>query len=155
MRYIVVCTLFFGCLFGGTSISVYQPADTLHQYRAPSRRWLPIKNTLGNTEYTEEFVMNIVSLTLSNTIYESSKIHPPKADEFEKAGFTPVAARWLTPPGGGRGESMECILDWVLTLVSDRLVLGHMVRFHIREGLYEIGRINVTSMNPLGRFTVN
>ncbi len=51
----------------------------------------PTKDTLENIEDTEEFVINIVSLALSNKMHESSKNHPPEADEFEKAGLTPAA----------------------------------------------------------------
>ena len=50
----------------------------------------PSKDTLSNVEETGEFVINIVSLSLSNSMYESSKSHPPEADEFEKAGLTPA-----------------------------------------------------------------
>ncbi len=48
------------------------------------------KDTLSNIEDTGEFVVNIVSLYLSNTMFESSKNHPPEADEFEKAGLDPL-----------------------------------------------------------------
>ncbi len=48
------------------------------------------KHTLSNIEETGEFVVNIVSLYLSNTMFESSKNHPPEADEFEKAGLDPL-----------------------------------------------------------------
>src|SRR5215217_8364810 len=41
----------------------------------------PAKDTLSNVEETEQFVVNIVSLSLSNTMYESSKNHPSEADE--------------------------------------------------------------------------
>jgi len=36
------------------------------------------KDTLSNIEETEELVVNIVSLSLSNTMHESSKSHPPE-----------------------------------------------------------------------------
>ena len=51
------------------------------------------KDTLSNIEETGEFVVNIVSLSLSNTMHESSKSHPPEADEFEKAGLTSAPVR--------------------------------------------------------------
>jgi flavin reductase (DIM6/NTAB) family NADH-FMN oxidoreductase RutF len=46
------------------------------------------KDTLSNVEEMGEFVVNIVSLSLSNTMHESSKNHPPEADEFERADLT-------------------------------------------------------------------
>jgi len=111
---------------------------------------------LSNVEDTEEFVINIVSLSLSNTMYESSKNHPPEADEFEKAGLTPASCEVVNAPRVEEaGVSMECILDRILTLGSDHLVLGRMVRFHVRDELYDNGRINVARLNPLGRLAGN
>ena len=116
----------------------------------------PAKDTLSNVEETEQFVVNIVSLSLSNTMYESSKNHPSEADEFEKAGLTPASCEVVYAPRVEEaGVSMECILDRILTLGSDHLVLGRMVRFHVRDELYDNGRINVARLNPLGRLAGN
>jgi flavin reductase (DIM6/NTAB) family NADH-FMN oxidoreductase RutF len=56
------------------------------------------KDTLTNIEETGEFVINIVSLPLSNTMHESSRNHPPEADEFEKAGLTPAPCEVVAAP---------------------------------------------------------
>ena len=111
------------------------------------------KDTLSNIEETGEFVVNIVSLSLSNTMFESSKNHPPKADEFEKAGLTPAPCEAVGAPRVEEaGVSMECLLDRVLPLGTDHLVIGRMVRFHVRDELYEDnGRIDVAGLDPLGR----
>jgi len=111
---------------------------------------------LSNVEETEQFVVNIVSLSLSNTMYESSKNHPSEADEFEKTGLTPASCEVVNAPRVEEaGVSMECILDRILALGSDHLVLGRMVRFHVRDELYDNGRINVARLNPLGRLAGN
>ena len=114
------------------------------------------KDTLENIEQTEEFVINIVSLSLSNTMHESSKSHPPEADEFEKAGLTAATCEVVKAPRVGEaGVSMECLLDRVLPLGSDHLVIGRMVRFHVRDELYHNGRIDVAGLDPLGRLAGN
>jgi flavin reductase (DIM6/NTAB) family NADH-FMN oxidoreductase RutF len=114
------------------------------------------KDTLDNIEGTEEFVINIVSLALSNKMHESSKNHPPEADEFEKAGLSPAACEVVNAPRVEEaGVSMECLLDRVLSLGSDHLVIGRMVRFHVRDELYKDGRIDVAALDPLGRLTGN
>ena len=116
----------------------------------------PAKDTLDNIEETGEFVINIVSLPLSNTMYESSKNHPPEADEFEKAGLTPAPCEVVGAPRVGEaGVSMECLLDWVLPLGTDHLIIGRMVRFHVKDELYDNGRINVAKLRPLGRLAGN
>lgn len=111
------------------------------------------KDTLANIEATGEFVINIVSVPLSNAMHESSGSHPPDADEFEKAGLTPAPCEVVEAPRVGEaGVSMECVLDRVLELGSDHLVIGRMVRFHVRDELYtENGRIDVAKLQPLGR----
>jgi flavin reductase (DIM6/NTAB) family NADH-FMN oxidoreductase RutF len=111
------------------------------------------KDTLSNVEETGEFVVNIVSLSLSNTMFESSKNHPPEADEFEKAGLTPAPCEVVGAPRVEEaGVSMECLLDQVLPLGTDHLVIGRMVRFHVRDELYgDNGRIDVAGLDPLGR----
>jgi flavin reductase (DIM6/NTAB) family NADH-FMN oxidoreductase RutF len=114
------------------------------------------KDTLSNIEETGEFVINIVSLPLSNTMHESSKNHPPEADEFEKAGLTPAICEVVGAPRVEEaGVSMECLLDRVLPLGTDQLVIGRMVRFHVRDELYENGRIDVAKLQPLGRLAGN
>jgi flavin reductase (DIM6/NTAB) family NADH-FMN oxidoreductase RutF len=51
---------------------------------------------------------------------------------------------------------MECVLDRVLPLGTDHLVIGRMVRFHVRDELYgENGRIDVPGLDPLGRLAGN
>jgi flavin reductase (DIM6/NTAB) family NADH-FMN oxidoreductase RutF len=114
------------------------------------------KDTLSNIEETEEFVINIVSLALSNMMYESSKNHPSEADEFEKAGLTPAPCEVVKVPRVGEaGVSMECVLERVLPLGTDHLIIGEMVRFHLRDELYEDGRIDIVTLNPLGRLAGN
>ena len=114
------------------------------------------KDTLSNIEETGEFVINIVSLALSNMMYESSKNHPPEADEFEKAGLTPARCEVVKVPRVEEaGASMECVLERTLSLGTDHLVIGEMVRFHLRDELYENGRIDIAALNPLGRLAGN
>jgi flavin reductase (DIM6/NTAB) family NADH-FMN oxidoreductase RutF len=130
-------------------ISVGPPPETEGGERAT-------KDTLSNIEVTGEFVINIVSLSLSNTMHESSKNHPPEADEFRKAGLTPAPCQVIRAPRVGEaGVSMECLLDRILDLGSDHLVIGRMVRFHVKDELYEDGRIDVAGLDPLGRLAGN
>jgi flavin reductase (DIM6/NTAB) family NADH-FMN oxidoreductase RutF len=110
------------------------------------------KDTLNNIAETEEFVINIVSLPLSNAMHESSRNHPPEADEFEKAGLTPAECEVLSAPRVEEAAvSMECVLHRVLQLGTDHLLIGRMVRFHVRDELYDNGRIDVAKLRPLGR----
>jgi flavin reductase (DIM6/NTAB) family NADH-FMN oxidoreductase RutF len=114
------------------------------------------KDTLSNILEMGEFVINIVSLSLSNAMYESSGTHPPEADEFEKASLTPAPCEVVTAPRVEEAAvSMECVLDRVLELGTDHLIIGRVVRFHVRDELYENGRIDVAKLQPLGRLAGN
>ncbi len=50
---------------------------------------------------------------------------------------------------------MERLLDRILSLSTDHLIVGRMVRFHVRDELYENGRIDVPRPQPLGRLAGN
>ncbi len=115
------------------------------------------KDTLRNIEETGEFVVNVVSFALSNAMHESSKDHPPGADEFVEAGLTAAPCEVVKVPRVGEASvSMECKLDRVVPIGADNLVLGRMVRFHIRDELYGgTGRIDVAGLDPLGRLAGN
>ena len=93
-------------------------------------------------------------MPLSNAMHESSMNHPPEADEFEKAGLTPAGCEVVGAPRVEEAAvSMECVLERVLKLGTDHLVIGKMVRFHVREELYENGRIDIAKRTiRVGRF---
>jgi flavin reductase (DIM6/NTAB) family NADH-FMN oxidoreductase RutF len=76
--------------------------------------------------------------------------------EFERAGLTPAPCEVVTAPRVKEAAvSMECFLDRVLELGTDHLIIGRMVRFHVRDELYESGRIDVAKLQPLGRLAGN
>ena len=94
------------------------------------------KDTLSNVEETGEFVVNIVSLSLSNTTQESSKNHPPEADELERTGLTSTPCEIAGAPRVEEADvRMECTLERVLPLGTDHLVIGRMVRFYVKDEL--------------------
>ncbi len=102
-------------------------------------------------------MVNVVSLSLSNAMHESSKDHPPGADEFEAAGLTAAPCEVVKAPRVGEAAvSIECVLNRVVPIGTDHLVLGRVVRFHVRDELYGgTGRIDVTGLDPLGRLAGN
>lgn len=48
---------------------------------------------------------------------------------------------------------MECQLKQIMTLGSDHLVIGRMVRYHINDDYY-LGnyKVDLEKLQPLGRF---
>ncbi|MDH5184498.1 MAG: flavin reductase family protein [Gammaproteobacteria bacterium] len=114
------------------------------------------KDTLTNLRESQEFVINIVSLSLANAMHETAINHPPEVDEFVRAGVTPAACEAVTTPRVAEAKiSMECTVEHMLRLGSDYLVVGRMQRFHIEDALIKNGRIDLKALNPLGRLAGN
>lgn len=114
------------------------------------------KDTLTNMRETEEFVVNMVSLTLANAMYETSHNHAPEVDEFERAGVTPADCVVVKTPRVAEARiSMECTVEHILALGSDHLVIGRMHRYHVQDALISKGRIDQVALDPLGRMAGN
>ncbi len=114
------------------------------------------KDTLRNILATREFVVNIVSEEFVARMNATAAQVGPEVDEFELSGLTPIASELIRPPRVAESHiHMECRLLQVVT-VSDQpgggsLVLGEVLRFHVREGLVENFRIDPDKLRAVGR----
>lgn len=115
------------------------------------------KDTLLNIEVTGEFVVNIVSEELAAQMNMTSAEAPPEVDEFTLSGLTPLASELVRPPRVAESKvHMECRLRQIIR-VSDKpgggnLVLGDVLRFHVREELLlDSLKIDPDTLNAIGR----
>lgn len=116
----------------------------------------PQKDTLKNIRDTGEMVVNVVSMDLANSMHESSQSHAPESDEFAAANLTPAKCEVVKAPRVQEALiSSECEVQQILPVGGDHLILGKVVRFHIRDDLYENGRIDLEALDPLGRLAGN
>jgi flavin reductase (DIM6/NTAB) family NADH-FMN oxidoreductase RutF len=116
----------------------------------------PQKDTLKNIQDTAEFVINVVSMELANSMHESSLGHAPDADEFAAANLTPAECEVVKAPRVEEALiSSECAVEQIIPVGGDHLVLGRIVRFHIRADIYKDGRVDLESLDPLGRLAGN
>ena len=114
------------------------------------------KDTLTNLRETQEFVINMVSVSLANAMHETAVNHSPDVDEFVRAGVTPAACEVVNIPRVAEAKiSMECTVEHMLKLGSDYLVVGRMQRYHIEDNLISNGRIDLQALDPLGRMAGN
>jgi len=114
------------------------------------------KDTLTNLRESQEFVINIVSLSLANAMHETAINYPPDVDEFERAGVTPAPCVVVNTPRVAEARiSMECTVEHMLRLGSDYLVIGRMHRYHVEDTLLSNGRIDIQGLDPLGRLAGN
>jgi flavin reductase (DIM6/NTAB) family NADH-FMN oxidoreductase RutF len=120
-----------------------------------SRRGKP-KDTLSNIRETAEFVVNVVDERLAEQMNLASGDYPPEVDEFDVTGLTPVPSDLVSPPRVKESPiQMECRLFRVLDVGeppnTTGLVLGEIVRFHLRDDLYQDGHVDPEMFAPLGR----
>jgi flavin reductase (DIM6/NTAB) family NADH-FMN oxidoreductase RutF len=118
------------------------------------------KDTLFNVEETGEFVINVVSDAISAAANASSAEVPPEVDEFVLSGLTPVPSQVVRPPRVAESPAqMECKLLQVIytghALASGVIVLGEVVRFHLRKELVEDFRVDPAELDAVGRMAGN
>jgi flavin reductase (DIM6/NTAB) family NADH-FMN oxidoreductase RutF len=115
------------------------------------------KDTLLNIEETGEYVVNVVSEDIVAQMNQTAAEFPREVNEFEEAGLTPSSSIIVKPPRVLESPlSMECKLQQVIpvgdgAVGSGFVVLGTVVRFHIREDLYSAGRIDTLGLKPVSR----
>ena len=118
------------------------------------------KDTLRNVEETGEFVINVVSEAIAAAANASSAEVSPQVDEFVLSGLTPIASEAVRPPRVAESPAqMECKLLQIIYTghapSSGVIVLGEIVRFHVREDLVENFRVDPAGLDAVGRMAGN
>lgn len=129
------------------------------------------KDTLKNLQDTGEFVINIVSEELAEAMNITSGDWPPEVNEFEILQLTSLPSIDVKPPRvADAPAAMEAKVRQIVPVegTSSTLVLGEVVRFHLREGVLRpnglvdpllskpVARLGDTEYATIGRvFTMN
>lgn len=114
------------------------------------------KDTLKNVKATKEFVANIVSEEFASKMNQCSAEYPPNIDEFKESGLTPEPSTIVKPPLLKEAKvNMECKLIQLVEIGNKpggaTVVIGEVVYFHVREDVYQDGKIILNKLNPIGR----
>lgn len=115
------------------------------------------KDTLHNVRDTGELVVNAVSFSMARQMALASVEYPPEINEFEKAGFTPLASSVVRPYRVAESPAqLECRVREIITLGdkggAGHLVICDVVMLHINENvLDERGRIDPHKIDLVGR----
>ena len=117
------------------------------------------KDSVRNIQQTGEFTWNLVTDELATRMNQSSASVPPDDDEFELAGLTPLAGERIGAPRVGESPvTMECRLSEIVQLhgadrvpIDSWLVLGEVVRVHVRRDLLKDGVYQTAGARPILR----
>jgi flavin reductase (DIM6/NTAB) family NADH-FMN oxidoreductase RutF len=120
----------------------------------------PGKDTLRNVEETGEFVVNVVSESIAAAANATSAEVPPEVDEFQLSGLTAVPSLVVRPPRVAESPAqMECKLLQVIYTSHKPgggvIVLGQIVRFHVRADLVDNFRVDPAGLDAVGRMAGN
>jgi flavin reductase (DIM6/NTAB) family NADH-FMN oxidoreductase RutF len=118
------------------------------------------KDTLRNVEETGEFVVNIISEAMAAAANATAAEVPQEVDEFLLSGLTPIASETVRPARVAESPAqMECkVLQVIYTNRAPGggvIVLGEVLRFHLREDLFDDFRVDPTRLDAVGRMAGN
>jgi flavin reductase (DIM6/NTAB) family NADH-FMN oxidoreductase RutF len=114
------------------------------------------KDTLRNVRETREFVVNVVTYELRESMNSTSGEYDASVNEFELAKVTPQPSKIVRPPRVAESPvSFECklhqILDFAPRPTSSSLVIGQIVSIHISDAHLKDGRLDRNSLDLIGR----
>jgi flavin reductase (DIM6/NTAB) family NADH-FMN oxidoreductase RutF len=105
------------------------------------------KDTLRNAQETGEFVWNLATRDLAESMNATSASVPYETDEFALAGLTPEPSRLVAPPRVAESPvNFECKVTQIVQLEDHRkrpitswVVFGEVVAVHILRSLLKDG----------------
>jgi flavin reductase (DIM6/NTAB) family NADH-FMN oxidoreductase RutF len=114
------------------------------------------KDTLLNIEFSRDFVVNIVDEPLAKAMNQASAEYPSYVDEFKEVGLTPVKSELIRAPRVAESPvNMECTLKEILesgeAAAGGHIIIGEVVRAHIKDELWAGDQIEISKLNPIGR----
>ena len=113
-----------------------------------------LKDTAKNIAREKEFVVNIADLPLIEAVHRSAFEFPEAVSEIDVLNLATVPSKDVrTPRLAAAPISLECRLDDVIEFGENRaqLVVGEVLRFHIRDVLCKDGKIDSAKLNPIAR----
>jgi flavin reductase (DIM6/NTAB) family NADH-FMN oxidoreductase RutF len=110
------------------------------------------KNSVTNLREVPEFVVNIVSMHLLETMNLTATDFPPDEDEFRWAALTAGPSAKVRPFRVVEAKAhLECE---VVQIVDDRnthVVLARIVHAHVDPSAWRNGRVDPRLLDPVGR----
>ncbi|HVX79535.1 MAG TPA: flavin reductase family protein [Bradyrhizobium sp.] len=118
------------------------------------RRDGQLKDTARNIRDGGEFVVNVVSEDLLESMHATSAECGPEISEVEALQIAVAPSTAVRPPRiAASPVNLECRLDRILELgrLRNDLVFGRIVHFHVADAVCERGRIESQKLKPVAR----
>jgi flavin reductase (DIM6/NTAB) family NADH-FMN oxidoreductase RutF len=113
-----------------------------------------MKHTAENILHAKEFVVNIVTEQLLQSMNIPSGDLPSEISEIEQSNLTPVPSVSIrTPRIAESPVNFECVLHQHLEVGNEPvdLIIGEIVQFHVNDELYSMGDIDQKNLRPIAR----
>lgn len=114
------------------------------------------KDTIQNLRKNPEFVVHIVNHAMVERMNVCSTNFPTGVNELEKAGFSVVSSRKVSPPRIAESPAQfECRVINIIDIgARHHMVLGEVVWFHFHEDVVdERQRVSFEKLDPVGRLS--
>ncbi len=96
------------------------------------------KDTARNVRLTHEFVVNLVDEDLAEKMNLCAAGLPPGENELLHAGLTAIPSSVVAPPRIAEAPaSLECRSHSIVEIGDNRLIIGEVLRVHVREGILD------------------
>lgn len=132
--------------------------------RPPTLMFVPVtkidgtpKDTLRNIEATKEFVVNLVSADLAETMSATAAALPYDESEFERFAIASAPSERVKPPRVAAAPiSFECQLE-TITRLGDapgvaNVVFGRILCAHVQDAVLDReGKIDPAKLGLIGR----
>ncbi len=115
------------------------------------------KDTVINLRAVPEMVVNVVPYDVRDAMNQASAQYAPEVDEFDAAGLTPVASRFVKPPRIGECPvQLECKLVQIVKVgdgpLSANICIGEIICFHVADGfLLENETVDIAKIDLIAR----
>jgi flavin reductase (DIM6/NTAB) family NADH-FMN oxidoreductase RutF len=139
------------------SIASVMPPVLSFSLSTRRRRQGEKKDTLRNIEFRKEFVVNVpVPESMAQAMNLAGAEFPAEVSEFTETGLTPVDATLVKAPMILEAPvSFECKLLQIIEFGEhpsvSSLVLGQVVRCHVKDEFVRNGELQPSLMLPIGR----
>lgn len=114
------------------------------------------KDTLVNIEFQKEFVICVVTESLSGPMIKSAAAYPIHVDEFKEAGLTPAKADIVAAPLVVESPiNMECRLLQILKLYNgprkNDFIIGEVIQIHVKDEFIVKDQIDASKLKIIAR----